>query len=108
MSLALQENPELNLFEVELSGKISKEDYQRFVPLAEKLIRERGKLRLLVRMQDFDGWTLGSLWEDFKFDAKHFRDIERIAFVGDEAWEKGMSKLCKAFTTAAIRFFNPD
>ena len=69
------------------------------------MIREQGNLRLLVHMHNFHGWTAGGLWEDIKFDVKHFNDIERVAFVGDKKWEEWMSKFCKPFTTAKIRFF---
>jgi hypothetical protein len=105
MSLVLQEKLGGEILEVDLAGKLSKSDYERFVPHAEQLIREHGKLKLLVSMHEFDGWTLGGFWEDMKFDAKHFRDIKKIAFVGDEKWEKGMSTFCKPFTSAEIKFF---
>jgi hypothetical protein len=59
-------------------------------------------------MQHFDGWTLGAFWEEIKFDVKHFRDIDRVAFVGDKKWEASMSKFCRPFTTAEIRFFPPE
>ena len=31
---------------------------------------------MLVEMHDFHGWTAGAIWEDIRFDAKHFTDIE--------------------------------
>lgn len=91
--------------EVRLSGQLRKEDYELFVPEVEALIREHGKISLLVRLEDFDGWDAGALWEDLKFDVKHFRDIERLAIVGDEKWERGMAAFCKPFTTADVQFF---
>ena len=46
-----------------------------------------------------------SLWEEVKFDVKHFNDIERVAIVGETTWEKWMAMFCKPFTTAKIRYF---
>lgn len=69
----------------------------------ERLVKQHGKIRMLVEMHDFHGWTAGALWEDVKFDAKHFHDIERLALVGETKWEKGMAVFCKPFTTAASR-----
>ena len=92
--------------EVELSGKLSKEDYEKFVPLIESDIRERGKVRMMVVMRDFHGWSAGALWEDTKFDWKHFGDIERLAIVGDKKWESGMATFCKPFTSATIKYFD--
>jgi len=91
---------------IALSGKLTHDDYQLFVPSFEKAIEEHGKLRILMVMQDFHGWTAGAMWDDLKFDMKHFSDIERLAMVGEKAWEKGMATFCKPFTTAKIRYFD--
>ena len=107
MTVGIQETIGLNVIEIDLRGKVSKDDYQRFVPKVAEAIRQHGKIRVLVHMQDFHGWTPGGLWEDIKFDVKHFNDFERIAFVGDKRWEAAMSAFCKPFTTALIRFFDP-
>jgi hypothetical protein len=57
-------------------------------------------------MHDFHGWTAGALWEDIKFDARHFKDIERVALVGETKWQQGMAVFCKPFTAARIRYFD--
>jgi len=105
MSVEMLETTGTGFLEINLSGKLGQEDYQNFLPRIEEQVREHGKLRLLVHMHDFHGWTPGGLWEDIKFDVKHFKDLERIAFVGDKKWEAGMSKFCSAFTSAETRFF---
>jgi hypothetical protein len=106
MSVEMHEEAGGKVLEVRLSGKLAKEDYERFAPVVEQLIRQHGKVRLLVRMHDFHGWTMGALWEDVKFDWGHFSDIERLALVGDRRWEAGMAVFCKPFTRAAIRYFD--
>jgi len=88
------------------SGKLTKEDYEQFVPRVESLIQQHGKLRILLQMHDFHGWEASALWEDIKFDVKHFRDIERLALLGDSKWEKGMAVFCKPFTTATVKYFD--
>ena len=92
--------------EARVTGKLSEEDYHRFVPELERLIKQHGKIRVLFIMNDFHGWNAGALWEDFKFDLKHFADIERLAMVGEKSWQKGMSTFCRPFTTAKIRYFD--
>ena len=79
MSVDLHEEAGGKVVVVNLSGKLSKDDYAQFVPEVERLIKQKGKLRMLVRMHDFHGWTVGGLVEDIKFDWKHFSDIERLA-----------------------------
>jgi hypothetical protein len=93
---------------VRASGKLSKEDYYHFLPEVERLLNEDGKIRLLFEMQDFHGWKAGGLWEDIRFDLKHFADIERLAMVGDRKWEQWMATFCKPFISAEIRYFDEE
>jgi hypothetical protein len=95
-----------NVLEVTASGKLTKEFYEQLVPAVDKHIQDFGKLRILFVMKDFHGWTAGALWEDTKFDLKHWRDIERLAIVGETRWEQGMAVFCKPFTTAKIKYFD--
>ena len=46
---------------VRASGKLTREDYEYFVPEVERLIGQHGKIRVLIQMHDFHGWTLGAL-----------------------------------------------
>jgi SpoIIAA-like len=94
------------VLEVRVTGKLTKEAYQKFVPAVDAQIKQYGKLRILFIMRDFHGWTAGAMWEDLKFDLKHWKDIERLAIVGDKKWEKGMAAFCKPFTKATIRYFD--
>ena len=106
MAIQLIEKNGGRVLEVTVSGKLAHEDYQRFVPEFERLLKEHGKLRVLFEMADFHGWEAGALWDDIKFDLRHFSDVERLAMVGERQWEKGMSVFCKPFTTAHIRYFD--
>jgi len=106
MPIQINNDESNNLIEVRVTGKLVKEDYSKFVPELERMIKSHGKLRILFEMIDFHGWTVTALWEDLKFDLKHFRDVDRLAMVGDKKWEKGMSFFCKPFTSAEIRYFD--
>ena len=104
--IALKEDAGGKLLTVQMSGKLEKQDYEQFVPQVEALIKQHGKVRILLSMHDFHGWEASALWEDIKFDVQHFRDIERLAMVGDSKWEAGMAAFCKPFTTATIKYFD--
>ena len=95
-----------NLLEVAVTGKLTKDFYEELVPVVDKQISESGKLRILFVMHDFHGWTAGAMWEDLKFDLKHWKDIERLAIVGESKWQQGMAAFCKPFTTAKIQYFD--
>lgn len=108
MAIELKETGSDGILEVWLTGKLVKEDYDTFVPAVDQAIKAHGKLRLLVVMHDFHGWTASAAWEDTKFGARHFRDLDRLALVGERKWQHGMAVFCKPFTTATVRYFEHD
>jgi hypothetical protein len=106
MSIELHAEDGGKVVEVTLTGKLHCDDYKTFVPEVDRLIKEHGKLRMLCHLKDFHGWTLGAMWEDIKFDVRHFAHFERLALVGDKRWEAGMAVFCKPFTTAKVKYFD--
>ena len=106
MSIELIENVGGKLLEVKVSGKLSAEDYETLEPGVEKMIEASGKIKILFTMHDFHGWEVGAVWEDIKFAAKHCRDIDKIAMIGESSWEKWMSAICKPFTLSSIKYFD--
>lgn len=91
---------------VHVTGRLTREDYREFQPETERLIERHGTIRVLCHMHDFHGWQWGALWEDLKFDVRHFADIERLALVGHSRWQAHMTALCRPFTTAEVRYFD--
>jgi hypothetical protein len=106
MSVELHEEEGGKILILNLSGKLTKDDYGVFTPEVERAVKTHGKIRMLVRMIGFHGWTLCAVWEDMKFDLHHFAHIERLALVGNKRWEAGMAAFCKPFTTAKVRYFD--
>ena len=96
-----------NLFAMRLSGRLLHRDYQQFVPTLERLIKTHGSVRCFIEMTEFHGIEFRALWDEIKFDARHARQIERCAVVGDRAWERWMTNLSRLiFFHAEIRFYD--
>jgi hypothetical protein len=108
MSVEFKQRDGGRILEVRVSGKMTASDYKQFVPEFERLVKAYGRLRVLVDFHDFHGWTPSGFWEDIKFDARYFADIERLAIIGETGWQKGMAWFCEPFTKARIRYFTPD
>jgi hypothetical protein len=106
MAVAVNELEGGRVVEITLSGKLVREDYDRFVPEVNRLVGTYHKIGMIVRLIEFHGWTAGAFWEDVKFDLKHFNHINRLAVVGETWWHKGMAQFCRPFTTAKIRYFD--
>ena len=98
-------SPSEKILGFKLSGKLHDEDYKTFVPAIDAAAQD-GKVRLLAQFHDFSGWDIKALWDDIKFSTTHCTKIERIALVGEKAWEKWMSAVCKPFTMAKIKYFD--
>ena len=93
---------------IRTDGEVTQEDYDRVVPRLEQLIDEHGKIRVLLDVTQFKGATPGALWRDLKFDAKHLRDVEKMAVVEDEGWEDAAAQLAEPLTGAEVKTFGPD
>ena len=106
MAIELTGNSDTKLLEVKASGKLSAEDYDDFEPAVTSLIDATGKINILFTMHDFHGWELGAVWEDIKFATKHCKDIDKIAMIGENTWERWMATICKPFTLSKIRYFD--
>ncbi|MFB3890524.1 MAG: STAS/SEC14 domain-containing protein [Phycisphaerae bacterium] len=106
MSVQVDEVDDGKVVVIRVSGRLAKEDYERFVPEVDRLVERHGRIRMLLEMHDFHGWSCGALWEDTKFAFRHFRDIERLAVVGEKKWQRGMATFCKPFTKAEVRYFD--
>lgn len=89
-----------------ITGKIEKEDYDLFVPEAERLISQYGKIRVIAELIDFEGWTAGALWEECKLAYNHLKDVERMAMVGDKKWEENLAGFVKPFVGAKLKYFD--
>lgn len=98
--------PRDNILGFRMSGKLHDEDYKTFVPTVEAAIDQHGKVRMLAHFHEFHGWDMHALWDDIKFATKHCTEIERIAMVGEKTWQEWMTKVCKPFTMAKLKYFD--
>ncbi len=100
------EAPSSVVMAISISGKLTREDYENFESEFERVLATQDRVRLLILLDDFEGWTAGALWDDIKFDAKHFNDVDRIAIVGESKWEQAITFFYKPFTRAKVQYFD--
>jgi hypothetical protein len=106
MAIILNENAAGKVLEVRVTDKLTHADYQQFAARFEAMLKQYGKLNVLFEMVNFHGVEVAAVWDDIKFDVKHFSDIPRLAMVGDKKWEKAMSVLSQPFTAAKVQYFD--
>jgi hypothetical protein len=94
------------LVAVEVSGKLTQQDYDQLIPSWKAVIARHGKMRLLFVMRDFHGWELQAAWDDFRFALVHDAQVERVAMVGEKKWQKWMTKIASWFVGTDVRYFD--
>ena len=79
-------------------GKLYPADYDRINMLVEEKVRHHGKARLLLEVVSTEGINARTLWEDLKASLKLYKDVERVAIIGDHSWLKTSVKLSDLLT----------
>ena len=95
-----------SLVVISAHGTVSAEDYRTLAPRLESIIERQGPVRLLMEMHDFHGWDLLGLWNEILFEVDHACDVERVAVIGDHAWEAFAAKLSGLLTGTSVRYFD--
>jgi len=102
----LHETPDQNIFGFTLSGTLTEDDYEAMVPFMTDKLERYTTVRILFELDDVDGWEPESLWDEWAFDLRHARDVDKVAVVGEEPWETWLSKLEVLFPTAQTQFYD--
>ena len=103
----LKIDDEKGLVRIRAGGTLDGSDYDRFVPLFERIAaREQGTVPMVIELgPDFSGWDLGGLWRELKVDVRHKDSFGRIAIVGDSRWEEWGTRLSDPLFRAEMKFF---
>jgi len=72
---------------LKVTGKLTESELTAAQQGTANVIREQGKVRILVDAREFEGWEQGGAWDDFSFEEEFDPSIEKMAFVGDRKWE---------------------
>ena len=90
--------------EVEAYGKLEKADYDAVVPQVEEAVQD-GKIRMLIKLDHFRGWTPRALMEELRFDVRHRSDFEKVAIVGDNRLQEVFTRMFSPLLRGRMRFF---
>jgi hypothetical protein len=92
-----------------ISGVMKLADQQSLQTAGTGLIAQGKKVRVLVTLEDFQGWEKGVDWGDVDFLMAHGNEIEKIALVGDERWKDQLFAFVgKGLRTTEVEFFPPS
>jgi hypothetical protein len=97
-----------NIMSFRLQGKLTEADYiNNLIPELERALEQYQKIRLLLLIEYFGGWTTGGAWEEFA-NWQKFSKIEKMAIIADDSWDEWLTWTLKIFsvlTRTSVRFF---
>lgn len=99
--------------EITISGRLTADDYRAIVAdIQAHHAQAPDGLRLIVRLRDFEGWTIGGVWEELKLDALGaFAEkpmIKRLAVVGPRLVFEGDGAFAHPLPAESVGFFAED
>lgn len=98
-----------NVYRLEISGLLTKDEFDRCQDSLTVEIGRQGSVRLLFVLSRFEGWERNRNWGDLTFYVKHGDAIERIAIVGDERWRSEALMFASAdLRRAPVEYFSQD
>ena len=106
--LTYKEMDNLAAVEIELSDRVSTEEFDRTAKKLEAFIARHGRVQVLEIIHDFEGMDAGAFWSDFKFSLRHLKDFSRCAIVSDTKWFSPLSALAEPFIDCEVAYFQPE
>ncbi len=108
MPLQIQYQPD-DIYVLRISGILKRSQFAAEQSALARQIDSGSKPRLLVILENFEGWERGADWNDLDFMISHGGKISKIAVVAESRWET----LALAFAGAGVRrapvkFFPPN
>ena len=91
---------------VHFSGRVTGQEYQRFLDALRPRLRTASKADLVVQLSGFEfygDWAAAK--DDFKFGFGEYKHLHRAAFVGDQKWVEWFVRLLGPFTRAEEKHF---
>ena len=104
---SIQIDSEGDVITARLLGKLDPSAYDGVNEEIDNVMSHAEHVRLVLDLREFDGWSgLSALGDHLSLVREHYRVPERIAIVGDKAWQKMAGKIMAKFVNAKTRLFD--
>ena len=90
---------------VEVSGPLTHQDYQHFIPKAEAMMANGPVKALYVVDDNATEFSPQAFWDDQLFGVKHWRDFRQVALVTDLWWARAAARLFAPVFPAQMKIF---
>jgi len=86
------------LLGIAIIGRMEITDYDRLNTLIEEQATKYGKARIMLEIVTSASFSGKALMEDLKTSVKQYKNVERMAIVGDQSWLKTTVRLSDLLT----------
>jgi hypothetical protein len=90
---------------ITVRDRLTKENLEAVVAFLEDRVQQHGSISLLFEMEGLLGRDAPQVLRELEMDFPSHRNVERVAIVGDETWEKWMDRLEGFFVGAEVEFY---
>ena len=91
---------------LEISDTLARRDYEFVLPELQRLMTaKRGRLNVLLQLDDFKGWEPRALERAPSFGVKELHEAGRVAIVGDRGDEQVAERIAAPLFCGDLRFF---
>ena len=108
MPLKIQYQPN-DVCVLRISGILKQSEFGAEQSAISRRIESGAKPRLLVILENFDGWERGADWNDLDFLLSYSHKIMKIAIVAERRWETlALAFAGAGFRLGPVKFFAPN
>jgi hypothetical protein len=97
--------PDTNIVGFRLGDTLTEDDYDGFVSELRNELEAHTTTRLVLDIDDVDGWEPEEQWEEMALDIRHVQDLDKVAVIGDDVWEPLMDKIELLFPMSQIQTY---
>jgi SpoIIAA-like len=98
-----------DIFVLRISGILKRSEFGAEEEALAPSYRHGSNPRLLVILENFEGWERGADWNDLDFTISHGGKISKIAIVAEPRWETPALAFAGAGSRRApVKFFPPN
>ncbi len=106
--LSYKEMDNLAAVEIEISDRVSTEEFDQTAKKLEAFIARHGRVRVLEIVNHFEGMDVKAFWHDLKFSLRHLNDFSRCAIVSNAKFLSIWSTIAEPFIDCQVAYFKPD
>jgi hypothetical protein len=99
-----------NVFAYEVNGRVRAKDVKAVVNEFKPYVEKEGKVNVLAKLSDFNGFDVLAMIEDdlVKLKFKSLSKVDKYAVIGPKPWMRNLMELFYPLTSIKLRVFDKD